>query len=105
MTNQQFQAVLDNRIALIRLTLENKAKEYATDDRLHNFRKAAALRGTTLAQALMGMQIKHLVSVIDMVDSGKKYPQSLWSEKLGDAINYFILLEAIVSECQPPIQS
>lgn len=78
-----------------------KADEYATDDRLHNFKQAALLQETTPAAALGGMMCKHTISVYDMikgVEEGKVYPLSLWNEKITDSMNYLLLLWAIVNE-------
>ena len=48
----------------------------------------------------MGMLAKHLSSLEQMVRMDKKlsYANNVWEEKLGDAINYLILLEAMVYE-------
>lgn len=52
----------------------------------------------------MGMLTKHLVSLSDMCGKteslGATYPVAAWEEKIGDAINYLVLLEAIVKEQQ-----
>lgn len=92
-----------NRIVNMQMThcediLCAKAREYATEDRLHNFKTAAALQGLTPVQALAGMMAKHTVSVYDMACSGKEYPQELWDEKITDSINYLLLLSALVRE-------
>lgn len=77
-----------------------KAAEYAGDsDRLHNFRKAAALQGETFAQSLGGMLAKHVVSVYDLIDKDSiDTPIEVWNEKITDSINYLLLLKAIVVE-------
>lgn len=96
---RDFNVVLDDQLAKATATLGSKAGEYATDDdRLSNFKKAAALEGKTQPQAVHGMMVKHLVSISDMVQSGEDYPMEVWEEKLGDAINYMILLKASVVE-------
>lgn len=82
-------------------TLISKAKEYATDDTLHNFKVAAQVERTTPTAALGGMMAKHTVSVYDMIhDStqGISHPLALWEEKLKDSINYLYLLWALVNE-------
>jgi hypothetical protein len=78
--------------------LDNKAKEYATEDRLHNFKRAAEILHTTPQQALAGMFVKHLVSVLDLIEGLVLPTTQLINEKIGDAINYLILLEAILKE-------
>ena len=38
MNNTEFEKILDTRIKAIRETLAGKAKEYASEDRLYNFK-------------------------------------------------------------------
>lgn len=38
---EEFNKLLELRINRIRVSLVEKAKEYATDDRLHNFKEAS----------------------------------------------------------------
>jgi hypothetical protein len=99
MLAERFNEILDKQLETIKVMLGHKAKEYATTDRLHNFKKAAALKGETPRQALMGMMVKHTVSVYDMgMSFSESYPPELWDEKITDHINYLILLRAIVAE-------
>jgi hypothetical protein len=47
------------------------------------------------------MLSKHLISVYDMVDDLNNHiesPMEVWKEKIGDSINYLILLEALLYE-------
>ena len=98
MTTEKFNRLTEDQINRSFDILCNKAKEYATEDRLHNFRVAASLQGVTELQALAGMMAKHTVSVYDMCSSGAEYPLSLWEEKITDHINYLLLLNAMVHE-------
>lgn len=98
MTATEFERIFEEQVERSRIVLVNKASEYATEDRLHNFRVAAALEGKTPEQALAGMMAKHTVSVYDMAESGLAYPIDLWQEKITDHINYLFLLNAIVRE-------
>lgn len=105
MTNAQFDEILSMRIDKIRTVLSSKATEYASSsDRLHNFKRAATISNRTTAQALVGMWTKHLVSILDIVDTDAKYEdlppirRDVLDEKIGDAINYLILLEAVLIE-------
>lgn len=94
----EFEELLDNRIRKIQYTLGKKALEYSNEiDRLHNFKRAAETLRCTNEQALIGMFSKHLVSILDLVDE-ESNNLLVWDEKLGDAINYLILLEALVLE-------
>lgn len=104
MTQKEFDQILDLRIAAMRQTLSGKGAEYGLGgDRLHNFKVAAMLESEpqTPEQALWGMIKKHLVSIIDIVDGtgrGECPTQYLRNEKIGDAANYLVLLEALLVE-------
>jgi hypothetical protein len=99
MQNIEFQVVLNDQINQTKSTLAGKAKEYASDeDRLANFKRSAHLNHTTQPKAVTGMMSKHTVSVYDMVADGKAYTASEWDEKIGDHINYLILLKAALIE-------
>ncbi len=100
MNAEQFNTVLNEQIDTIKGILQSKAKEYATDDRLHNFKVAAEIQNCTPEQALAGMMAKHTISVYDMINSGGDYSVEQWSEKITDHINYLILLKALVKERQ-----
>lgn len=78
-----------------------KASEYATEDRLHNFKSAAIVEQTTTIGALAGMMAKHTISIYDMCKGSTKgltYSNELWDEKITDSINYLLLLKALVAE-------
>lgn len=100
MSEQAFDELLNERLERTREVLASKASEYAVgDNRLHNFEKASEWLSVAPETALWGFLTKHLVSLSDMiekVENGGSYPDSLWEEKIGDTINYLILLEAVV---------
>jgi hypothetical protein len=102
MNSKAFNELLERRITLTREVLSAKGIEYSTAaDKLHNFKRAAALDGETPEQALWGFLKKHLVSVMDMIDRTSRGlpPSQEWiDEKIGDCINYFILLEGLMTE-------
>lgn len=98
MKTEQFEKIVQEQINRCTSVLIDKAKEYATADKLHNFKVAAQLQGITPRQALTGMMAKHTVSVYDMCNSGNDYPMELWDEKITDHINYLLLLRAVVEE-------
>lgn len=98
MKTEQFNSIINEQIKRCTDTLIVKAKEYATEDRLHNFKVAAELEGVTPVAALAGMMAKHTVSVYDMCRNDIKYPVELWNEKIGDSINYLLPLSALVRE-------
>lgn len=104
MNSKDFEIIKDGCIAEINRVLGNKAREYASkQDRLHNFNKAKDLfRCNTREYALLGMLNKHLVSVVDMIEKYEKDgilpDENIVEEKIGDSINYFILLKACFLE-------
>lgn len=99
MRDQEFNESITNTLGFSQKMLTQKSSGYSTsDDRLHNFRTAAALNDSTMEQALWGMLTKHIVSLRDMVKTGHAYSTDIWDEKIGDAINYLAILRAIVSE-------
>lgn len=98
MNSNQFDHLLQDRLNAIKTTLGSKAKEYAIGDRLYNFKRAAEISRTTPQRALAGMLMKHLVSVLDLVEGSLPATEAMINEKIGDAINYLILLEAILKE-------
>lgn len=98
MKSGDFEEVIDYILIRCRNLLNIKATEYATEDRLHNFKVAAELQGVDPKQALAGMMAKHTVSVFDMCMSDDTHKSSLWDEKVCDSINYLLLLRALVAE-------
>ena len=101
MKAEQFENIINNRIETCKSVLCSKAEEYATDDRLHNFKVAGELQKCTPVKALGGMMAKHTVSVYDLIDDyeqGKTISQEMWAEKIGDSINYLLLLTALLEE-------
>ena len=101
MKTENFNVVLENTVNKCIQTLSVKAGEYATEDRLHNFKIAAELQHCTPITALAGMMAKHTVSVYDLIqrhEQGITISKEMWDEKIGDSINYLILLSALVQE-------
>ena len=93
--------LIEQRFEKARATFQVKAEEYATiDNRLHNFDVAARILDVTPEQALQGMMMKHIVSVLDLIEWTSSKPEKLTNqvidEKLGDTINYLILLESLL---------
>lgn len=79
--------------------LTAKEIEYAHGgDRYHNFKVAGSLLMITPLNALLGMQVKHIVSVMDMLKSNVAYPEKIIDEKIGDSFNYCMLAAGLVSD-------
>ena len=99
MTNEIFDRLLDEWLIYIKSTLASKGGEYATDtDRLANFKLQARIKGTDQIDALWGNLTKHLASIIDWFQLRSNPTKAMRKEKIGDAINYLILLDAILEE-------
>jgi hypothetical protein len=101
MTREDFSRRVEKRIDLVRQTLLTKHKEYAKDDNVfRNFDEAAgglSLHSTS-AEVLWSYMTKHLVSIKDIVSDNTPVTNEIVSEKIGDVINYLILLEAMLNE-------
>lgn len=98
MTTEVFNELIEKQMETCKSVLIKKADEYATTDRLHNFKVAAAVQGISPMEALAGMMAKHTVSVYDMASTNSDAPLELWNEKITDHINYLLLLWAMVNE-------
>jgi hypothetical protein len=83
-------------------TLLAKNSEYSRDgERLWNFKVAGRVLDVSPEEALIGMRVKHEVSILDIVDDvvlrGKQVPSpEHLKEKFGDSINYLLLLYALL---------
>jgi len=101
MNTECFNKVVSHRVNTIHSVLAAKASEYARGDRLGNFKRAASMQGVTPEKALVGMKAKHDVALQDFIndlDTGKIQCYERWNEKIGDVINYLILLDGLVQE-------
>jgi hypothetical protein len=102
MTPEKFEEVVEARKGCISRVLGTKAAEYARGgDRLHNFHRSAAFAQMSPEKVCWMFLMKHLTSIADLVDNaeqGKPTTEAMADEKIGDAINYLILLEAIMKE-------
>ena len=102
MNAKDFDEIVAARMAWCNKTLCAKGDEYSRDgDRLWNSKAAGRKRNQHPAQALAGMEVKHDVSVDDIIDGlaqGIVPPKEMVAEKIGDSINYLLLLEGLIEE-------
>ncbi len=100
MRKEELDVIVEQRIEYIRKVLVSKGKEYVSGgDRLDNFKRTANLTGGTSKQALLGFVAKHIVALYDFANrSVGEISYAQWEEKLGDIINYMILLDALLKE-------
>lgn len=104
MTVTEFNKVLDARLLAIQNTLRQKADEYATDDRLYNFKEGAKVLRSNKFHVLLAFLTKHVVSIYDIAEKagqGIATPLPVIQEKIGDAICYLILAEGMFHEPMP----
>ena len=82
-------------------TLYQKEKEYSEGyDRFDQFKNAAKICQCSPGQALLGMMIKHYLSIINMINDKSINTCSMDKimEKFGDLINYCFLLFGLLVE-------
>ena len=109
MNAKDFDKIATARMDWCMKTLCAKGDEYARGgDRLWNFKVAARMLNCHPAEALAGMMVKHTVSVDDIIDGLARCivpPRWLVAEKIGDSINYLLLLEGLIEEARGEVQS
>ena len=104
MDHRQFDQIVERRLAHCKTVLCAKGEEYSRGgDRLWNFKAAGRKRNRHQAEALMDMKVKHDVSIDDMVEDlahGRVPSKAAVAEKIGDNINYLLLLEGLIEEAR-----
>jgi hypothetical protein len=110
MTRKQFvQDVVQRRVQLIKDVLETKNSEYADkDDVFKAFTESLPLSFHDTKQAVAWeFMVKHLQSIKMIIEAraktGKIPDQKVLEEKIGDAINYLILIEGMFKEDIIPV--
>ena len=103
MDQDQFNELTEKLLTACKDALGMKAGEYAREgDRLHNFYAAARKRNQHPLDSLLGMQVKHRVSIDDIcediVKHGKFPIDEMMLEKFKDDINYNLLAFALIHE-------
>ena len=109
MNQNTFNDLLEQRLESIKKTLYDKGKEYSRGFNVfHNFIQAGKKLNCSKEKALMGMMTKHLVSIDDLVNTAESddiIKEETVREKIGDTINYLILLEAMLLDREETILS
>ena len=101
MTQEDFNKIVEDRIALVRSTLTAKGEEYTSNEDVFEafYTMASGLSlHSDSKEVLWELLVKHLYSIRKMVTSKDMPTKSTVKEKIGDAINYLILLEGIFNE-------
>jgi hypothetical protein len=106
MNRLDFNNIVAKRCELICRVLIEKGREYANDDEVfHNFKNAAGISfHGSHEKVAWEFMVKHLQSIKDIIehvsiDGANGYPSNaLIEEKIGDSINYLILIEGMLKE-------
>ena len=99
MNAEKFNKIVEEFLEKTKATLIKKEDEYSLcEDRFAFFKREAQIAGVTPEKALYFCMLKHITSFIDMINTGDKYSQELWFDKLGDIVNYCILLYGLLED-------
>ena len=99
MNNEEFLIDIERGHLRSKKLLIRKEKEYSQGkNRLEQFYRAGAAQDILPTEALLGMAMKHVTSIADMVKNPMKYNLRKWNEKITDLRNYTHLLDALVRD-------
>ena len=99
MIQEDFDILVNKRLAECKKVLMGKASMYASKkDRLHNFKLGAILVRQTPEQYAMELVTKHIVAIFDKIVNKEVMDKDFITEKVGDVINYMMLIEALNTE-------
>lgn len=101
MDTATFTTIVDREVARCKAILIKKGKTYTTqdEDRLGQFKAAAALQGTNSIKALGGMMAKHETKLHTLINRPNGATSLVeWNETIGDMHNYLFLLKALIEE-------
>lgn len=92
MNQERFEALVQEIREKSMDTLLKKNANYGSVDKLHNFRRGAAILGGTPAQAALGYMTKHLASLTDKIQNNDFRDREDFLEKVQDSINYLVFI-------------
>ena len=99
MNQAEFDLEVEKAIIRSKALLAKKGIEYSQDrDRLGQFYRAGIAQGIPPTQALMGMAMKHITSIADMVKDPEKFNLKQFNSKITDLRNYTFLLDALLRD-------
>jgi len=101
MTQKEFDMIVKNRLEKCEQVLLQKGQEYVEKDRLRNFKDGSQALGEIPERYLMNLVTKHwfgIITNIQRLERGQSQPSEYWTEKIGDIINYMVLLEGLLIE-------
>ncbi len=99
MTFEQCDTIIEDHTASRVAMCQAKAREYAnSDDRLANFKRNAAILGTSPETILMVYMMKHIDAIGHFVKSGGSVGSEPIEGRIMDAQNYLDLLVCLLAE-------
>tara|TARA_R100000353_G_scaffold6986_2_gene8975 strand:+ start:1347 stop:1664 length:318 start_codon:yes stop_codon:yes gene_type:complete len=103
MTLSDFKKLLQDRFRRIDSTFNSKQKEYANEiDVFENIKNGVRLSifSTEPEQVAWSYAAKHLESIMSILEKlpEEEPSEELINEKIGDAINYLIIIEGLLKE-------
>lgn len=99
MNHQEFNKIVKEFLDQTEKVLVRKEGEYSLDtDRFSFFKRMAQIENCTPEESLLHCMSKHITSFYDMVQSKNKFTKELWFDKLGDIVNYCILLRGLLED-------
>jgi hypothetical protein len=99
MTHLEFNDIVNKRFSKAKKVLLLKAEDYATDaDRLRNFKDGAFINQISEEEYALALVTKHFIALRDFITGEKDITVKFIDEKIGDIINYMLLIEAILTE-------
>ena len=103
MTLTEFKKLLQDRFRMIDSTFKVKQSEYANDiDVFENIKNGVRLSifNTEPEQVAWSYAAKHLESIMSILEKlpEEEPSEELINEKIGDAINYLIIIEGLLKE-------
>lgn len=94
-----FDKIVEETCSQTKEVLIKKGKEYARENRYSNFEKVGRRHAISPEQALWYLRDKHEASIDDMIkdlEKDKLPTKELIDEKIGDDINYLLLLKGML---------
>lgn len=99
MTFEEFDIVMDGMLEECKLTMAGKGRDYArTGERFGNFNRLADELKISREKVLWVYMAKHLDAIKTYLDTGGQLSGEPVSLRIGDAINYLLLLAGMIAE-------
>ena len=99
MIQEEFDKLVNRRLIECKKTLTTKTGVYASKkDRLHNFKLGAKVVRQTPGQYALALATKHFVAIADKLVDKEVMDPAFVTERVGDVINYMLLIEALNEE-------